>query len=82
MKHKFFLFFYMLSILGWGESSAQAIEFSKETFVNDVMTLPYRKATIPGYGDKALLVIYLHGGSSKGDDNEAQMQEPGISAIA
>ena len=82
MKHKFFLFFYMLSILGWGESSAQAIEFSKETFINDVMSLPYRKATIPGYGDKASLVIYLHGGSSKGDDNEAQMQEPGISAIA
>lgn len=82
MKHKFFLFFYMLSILGWGEGSAQAIEFSKETFINDVMSLPYRKATIPGYGDKASLVIYLHGGSSKGDDNEAQMQEPGISAIA
>lgn len=35
MKHKFFLFFYMLSILGWGESSAQAIEFSKETFINE-----------------------------------------------
>lgn len=82
MKHKFFLFFYMMSILGWGEGSAQEIEFSKETFINDVMSLPYRKATIPGYGDKASLVIYLHGGSSKGDDNEAQMQEPGISAIA
>ena len=82
MKHKFFLFFYMLSILGWGEGSAQEIEFSKETFINDVMSLPYRKATIPGYGDKASLVIYLHGGSSKGDDNEVQMQEPGISAIA
>lgn len=64
MKHKFFLFFYMLSILGWGEGSAQEVEFSKETFINDVMSLPYRKATIPGYGDKASLVIYLHGGSS------------------
>ena len=46
------------------------------------MTLPYRKATIPGLGDKASLVIYLHGGSSKGNDNETQMQEPGINSIA
>ena len=36
MKHKFFLFFYMLSILGWGEGSAQEIEFSKETFINEI----------------------------------------------
>ena len=32
-----------------GEAFAQEIEFSKETFANDVMTLPYRKANIPGY---------------------------------
>ena len=43
--------------------------------------MPYRKATIPGLGDKASLVIYLHGGSSKGDDYETQMQEPGVNAI-
>lgn len=81
MRHTFFLFFALMSIFSWGEAFAQEIEFSKETFANDVMTLPYRKANIPGYDNKALLVIYLHGGSSKGNDNETQMQEPGINAI-
>ena len=82
MKHKLFLLFILLGFLCCGKTSAQEIEFSKETFANDVMTLPYRKATIPGFGEKASLVIYLHGGSSKGNDNETQMQEPGISSIA
>lgn len=68
--------------LAFSDAVTEKIEFSKETFSNETMTLPYRKATIPGYGDKASLVIYLHGGSSKGDDNETQMQEPGIKAIA
>ena len=82
MTHRLFLFFALLTLLSHGEVSAQEIEFSKETFINNVMTLPYRKATIPGLGDKASLVIYLHGGSSKGNDNETQMQEPGINSIA
>lgn len=81
MTHRLFLFFALLALLSQGEVAAQDIEFSKETFANDVMTLPYRKATIPGLGDKASLVIYLHGGSSKGNDNETQMQEPGINSI-
>ena len=81
MKYSLFLFFALLALLSQGEVAAQDIEFSKETFANDVMTLPYRKATIPGYGDKASLIIYLHGGSSKGNDNETQMQEPGINSI-
>lgn len=82
MTHRLFLFFALQTLLSHGEASAQEIEFSKETFINNVMTLPYRKATIPGLGDKASLVIYLHGGSSKGYDNETQMQEPGINSIA
>lgn len=82
MKYRIFLIFALLSLFGWGEMFAQEINFSKETFSDENMTLPYRKATIPGYGDKASLVIYLHGGSSKGDDNETQMQEPGIISIA
>ena len=57
-------------------------DFSKETFTaTDGSTLQYRKASIAGTSDKAALVIYLHGGTSKGDDNEAQMQEPGINSI-
>ncbi len=77
-----FLILAMLSILGMGEALAQETTFSKETFTDANMSLPYRKATIPGYGDNASLVIYLHGGTSKGNDNEKQMQEPGIQSIA
>ncbi len=81
MKSKMFLLFALLNLLCWGEAFAQEIVFSKETFSFENITVPYRKATVPGLGDKASLVIYLHGGSSKGNDNETQMQEPGINAI-
>lgn len=81
MKHQIFIILALLSILCWGETFAQEIIFSKETFSDGNITLPYRKANISGLDDKASLVIYLHGGSSKGDDNETQMQEPGIDAI-
>lgn len=43
--------------------------------------LPYRIAQVSGTG-KTSLVIYLHGGSSKGNDNELQMREAGIDSIA
>lgn len=82
MKNRFFIFSFLLSIFSWTAAFAQDIEFTKENFFDAAMNLPYRKATIPGYGDKASLVIYLHGGSSKGNDNETQMQEPGINSIA
>ena len=81
MKHQIFIILALLSSLCWGEAFAQEITFSKETFSYDNITLPYRKANISGLDDKASLVIYLHGGSSKGNDNETQMQEPGIDAI-
>ncbi len=84
MKHTLssFLVFALLSFFGWGETLAQDITFSKETFSDGNITVPYRKATIPGLGDTGSLVIYLHGGTSKGNDNEAQMQEPGIASIS
>ena len=84
MKHTLFsiLVFALLSFLGWGETLAQEITFSKETFSAGNLTIPYRKASIPGPGETASLVIYLHGGTSKGNDNEAQMNEPGINAIS
>lgn len=81
MKKKFILLFALLNMFPWRGAFAQEIIFSKETFVGGEMSLPYRKASIQGEGDKASLVIYLHGGSSKGDDNETQMQEPGINDI-
>ena len=59
--------------------------FSKETFRSGTTTLPYRRAMINGDQTgttKPALVIYLHGGSSKGSDNEKQIQEPAVTAIA
>lgn len=45
--------------------------------------MPYRFATLNESNfDNASLVIYLHGGSSKGADNERQMFEAGIDSIA
>ncbi len=65
-----------------GDIAAQNIIFSKETFSLGGTTIPYRKASIPGQGDKAALVVYLHGGTSKGNDNVTQMNEPGINSIS
>ncbi len=72
----------LLSLFGWGETFAQEVTFTKQTYSYADLTVPYQKADIPGLGDKASLVIYLHGGTSKGNDNEAQMQEPGVSDIS
>ena len=55
-----------------------------ETFGKYVSgTLPYRmgKIAVDG-GSKPILVMYLHGGSSKGNDNETQMKEAAVSVIA
>lgn len=83
MKHQLFTFLLIImGVITGGKTFAQEIKFSKETFSDGTINLQYRKADIPGTGDKALLVIYLHGGSSKGDDNETQMQEPGINSIS
>ncbi len=46
-------------------------------------TLPYRMKSIAvSGGAKPILVMYLHGGSSKGDDNETQMEEKAVGVIA
>lgn len=82
MKNRMFIVFTLLSLLYRVETFSQEITFSKETFSDGDITLQYRKASIPGLSEKVSLVIYLHGGSSKGNDNETQMQEPGINAIS
>ena len=46
-------------------------------------TLPYRMKKIASAdGSKPVLLMYLHGGSSKGNDNETQMKEATVSMIA
>lgn len=56
------------------------VEFKTNKIVFDGIEMPYRVAHINGTG-KPSLVIYLHGGSSKGNDNEKQMNEAGIDSI-
>lgn len=75
----------MALMLGVSRVSANSsdVEFGK--FQRDFAgtTLNYRKATIANAdeGSKSL-VIYLHGGSSCGTDNETQMGEAGIDSIS
>lgn len=57
------------------EQAVKEVVFSYEQteFANVIMT--YRKTEIIHDGSrKPALVLYLHGGSSKGSDNEAQMK--------
>lgn len=83
--------FMLLTVLTFCTLSALATEdsdklnYAYETYTDGTNTLPYRKAEInvdEGAGVKPLLAIYLHGGSSRGNDNELQMQEPGKDSIA
>lgn len=62
-------------------TSAAGLQFSKEELLlADGTVLPYRQMQVEGQ-DKSL-VIYLHGGSSCGKDNETQLGEAGIDSIA
>lgn len=56
-------------------------EFSFETFSGEDITLPYRKAEISKGGDLPALVVYLHGGPSRGNDNVLQMREKAVKTI-
>lgn len=66
-----------------GNNTPQSIVFTKESATINNTKLPYREALIGGISTskKGALALYLHGGSSKGNDNEAQMTEPGINNI-
>lgn len=61
--------------------AGNCLSFAADKIVSAGITMPYRVAYANNPG-KQSIVIYLHGGSSKGNDNEAQMQEPGIDSIA
>lgn len=49
-----------------------------------MLTIPYHELAFSTSGntEKPCLVIYLHGGTSSGDDNEKQMEEAGIDSIS
>jgi poly(3-hydroxybutyrate) depolymerase len=56
--------------------------FSYEQGVFGKTTLSYRKAVIGEGNGLPALVLYLHGGTSRGSDNEAQLLEPGVDSVA
>ena len=63
--------------------------FSRESFTLGSITLPYRCAVLTPNNQTTnlpndplpALVLYLHGGSSRGSDNEAQLKEKAVSVI-
>lgn len=61
---------------------ALGITFTSEKFGAGDTRLPYRQAVISAAGKPERLVLYLHGGTSKGYDNTSQLDEPGIDSIA
>lgn len=57
---------------------------AKKTITTDVMSLPYHELTFVSDNNagKPCLALYLHGGSSRGDDNQTQMGEAGVDSIS
>jgi predicted peptidase len=74
----------LLFLLVWAHSAAHAFNSSKESITAMGFTMGYRKSMFGSEGNmtKPCLVVYLHGGSSKGNDNMKQLQEPGTDSIA
>lgn len=57
--------------------------FSEESIEFEDITLPYRKAVVGTVSEssRGALVLYLHGGSRKGEDNTRQLTEIGLRDI-
>ena len=72
----------LFSSINMSAQSNDLQQLSRESFTLDQVTLPYRKAEICHSGaKKPALVLYLHGGTSRGSDNEAQLQEKAVGVI-
>ncbi len=79
MKHFLTL---LLLVLSLPLASSASTHYTYETGNYMRTTLPYRKATFGSGMSAPILVIYLHGGSSKGSDNEKPVAEPATDSIA
>ena len=63
--------------------AANNLTFSEREISVGNIRMPFREAVNAGPNSReTALIIYLHGGTSKGNDNSAQMGEPGIDSIA
>ena len=69
-------------IYAQNEKDSEEISFSFELYRSPQLVLPYRQAVISQNDSPTRMVIYLHGGTCKGNDNTKQMAEPGIDSIA
>ncbi len=64
------------------DMQAEDTIFDKHTFTLGQYTLPYRQANVCTNRPEApILVLYLHGGTARGNDNEGQLKEPGVTDI-
>ena len=65
------------------DSTTEEVVFTAKIYTFANADRPYRRADInPKEGVTPSVIVYLHGGSAKGNDNSKQMEEPGIKAIA
>lgn len=69
-------------IYAQNEKASEEVSFSFELYRSPQLVLPYRQAVISQNDSPTKMVIYLHGGTSNGNDNTKQMAEPGIDSIA
>lgn len=68
----------LISVAGFADDN----RFARKTFSLGSNTLAYREADICHDGtEMPILVLYLHGGTARGDDNEAQLREAAVSVI-
>ncbi len=66
----------------YSDMQAEDSRFSKHTFSLGQLSLPYRQADIClEQSASPILVLYLHGGTSRGDDNASQLKEAAVSVI-
>lgn len=64
------------------ERQSGEVSFSFELYRFQRFVIPYRQAVINQNDSPTRMVIYLHGGTSRGSDNTKQMEEPGIDSIS
>ena len=71
----------MLAITTAMGVAADNSNFSRESFTLGTTTLLYRRADICHDGTVPALVLYLHGGSARGNDNEKQLGDVAVGII-